>query len=608
VEEKEPIEMDKKRWLYTCSVVVMFVLFALIRFVGLYASPGWEWDEGVYAKVGENLFYHNQLMTKNDILHPDELYIYHPPFHFYLLHGWFTVTSLLHIASPGIESARVLAVVMSLLMLGLLWYFFAVQLKLGAWSLIPLLLLGIDGWLVYTSRVSWIENTMMVLGIAGLVAYQQAIIRERAVHYALAGILVGGATIYKHVGAYFIGAIIVSWCLLQKDHRNHLALLLIVVAIMLGYGSLMAGHYDDTFVRETFGVQWRRTTGVQESRGNPTSVTVYMQALLNQYSIFIGTVSLVAGSIVILVYESARALWRKNIASLKNYSVLVGWVVSSIIFFGTIRLRMPHYFLMLFIPMIGYIGYKIALILRKQMVESSALDKLCWALSLSPKGKAEDVPIRDFRALPDMGVQYAQSTLTQRKVFTPPPFFPAAAREMFTPPPSSIHKVFAPPPFFPAAAREVFTPPPSLPAVVGHKKLFPKSQLLNYFLLVSLVVTIILNFYALNARLFVPHDDALRSSAAYINTHAHKDEIVLTEESIGVLIEQRYCKLYEAGRAPCRFSWVVLYLSTTQGLPKNQCLEKAVLPQYAQKVAVFKGFKEEISVYRMFPGFTCRTS
>ncbi len=53
---------------------------------------------------------------------------------------------------------------------------------------------------------------MMVLAVGGLVVYDQAVRSGRMRSFAVAGALLGGAAVYKHVGIYVLVAVLVHGC------------------------------------------------------------------------------------------------------------------------------------------------------------------------------------------------------------------------------------------------------------------------------------------------------------------------------------------------------------------------------------------------------------
>ena len=149
----------------------VFVLAILMRFPGLASKPGYDWDEPVYANIGASLANGDGLHLKADFGSVTAPYLYHPPFYFWLLSGW------MRVFGTGIGPARFLAATMSIAVLALL--FVLMRRRWGTLALIPLIVLATDGWLVFSNRVSWIENSMLVLAAAAILAYDWALRSHR---------------------------------------------------------------------------------------------------------------------------------------------------------------------------------------------------------------------------------------------------------------------------------------------------------------------------------------------------------------------------------------------------------------------------------------------
>ncbi|MEO7904482.1 MAG: glycosyltransferase family 39 protein, partial [Candidatus Saccharimonadales bacterium] len=262
---------------------------ACLRLGGLASKPGWEWDEGVYANVSKALAETGLIQVKTEYLSQPEPYLYHPPFHFWLESAWFTLVG------SGITQARLLAVVSSLLALLLL----LVLLRniIGAWALGAVALIAIDAWLIFSQRVSWIENTLILVGVIGLCIYQQALLRRSLWLFGIAGVAIGMAVLYKHVGVIFLGAVVINAILTRRHKRGHAIMAAVVAALGVLYVTVMVLQYCATFIAEST-VQLMRSTGKQPSTGALNSLTDIITPLLAQYKIFVATLALAGVSAV----------------------------------------------------------------------------------------------------------------------------------------------------------------------------------------------------------------------------------------------------------------------------------------------------------------------
>jgi 4-amino-4-deoxy-L-arabinose transferase-like glycosyltransferase len=324
---------------------------ALLRLWDIQIKPGFDWDEPVYTAVGANVALHGLVQVKNDITTPTEPYLYHPPFYFLLLGGWFKLFGI------GIGQARILAALLSLAGLAILYRF--LREEIGDWALLVIGLVATDGWMVFSNRISWLESSMMPLGMLGLWAYSRAV-RGNAVRlYLLAGLLLGCTAAFKHVGVYFVLAAALEALLLRRFHRGIAVAAAAVWATGVVYLACMVvifrsgGH--NYFADETL-VQIQRALGAHEARGTISSPAQVANALLGPYRIFVGTlvVSLAAG--LIWLVSTARAIRGRSLAPLGRHPLLYCWFTGAILFLGAIQLKFPHYYQMMLIPMYAYVG------------------------------------------------------------------------------------------------------------------------------------------------------------------------------------------------------------------------------------------------------------
>jgi hypothetical protein len=93
------------------------------------------------------------------------------------------------------------------------------------------------------------------------------------------------------------------------------------------------------------------------------------------------------------------------------------------------------------------------------------------------------------------------------------------------------------------------------------------------------------------------NDNALAAVAAYASAHLPPRAVILTEETIGTIIKQPYCKMFRVQTCPA--SYIITYTSHTQQPPDIPLLHRLIAE--GTKLAVFQGFKEQITVYRV-PG------
>jgi 4-amino-4-deoxy-L-arabinose transferase-like glycosyltransferase len=69
----------------------------------------------------------------------------------------------------------------------------------------------LDGWLLYAQRVSYIENPLLLLVVVSMLLYQRAVERPTWKRYVAAGVMIGFAAVFKYTAAYTLAAIALCW-------------------------------------------------------------------------------------------------------------------------------------------------------------------------------------------------------------------------------------------------------------------------------------------------------------------------------------------------------------------------------------------------------------
>jgi Dolichyl-phosphate-mannose-protein mannosyltransferase len=479
------------------ELAVVFALLgvaALLRLWDLHSRPGTEWDEPVYADVARSFAHGHGIEAKVAWGHVAQPYLFHPPFYFLLLGGWMRL-----IGSDSIGDARTLAALASLVVLLLVYALVRPRWgRLGAAA--ATLVLATDGWLIFTNRIGWIENTMLVLLVGGLLAYDRALRRDSTRLFAAAGLLLASAAAYKHIGVYGLGVVAVHWALVRRRRSGHLvlfaaagALLAVDLAVML-VAFVRDGH---NWFLEDSRVQVERLLGHKASRGSIGSWQDALDALVGPYKLFVGTLAIAGTGGVLVLWRTAAGLVRRDLRRRVADPLLYAWALVAVLFLGALRLKMAHYFVMAEVPLMLYAFAELA----------------AWA----------------------------------------------STRPL-------------------AAARRAVT--------------------------ALLLLALALNAWTFEERFVQRSDDALGATRAYAQTLPH-DATFLTEESIGTIVPQPYCKLYEAGGCVGDVDYIAIYRSQTQRPPSSPTLER--LLRYSQPLVRFDGFKERIAIYRADgPGPICR--
>ena len=247
-----------------------------MRFWNLGAT-GWQYDEIVYHLVATNLLQHGQLTEKTLYGQPYQEFLYQPPWYLHLLAGWFWLTR------PTIYSARILGVIFATGTLAMLWLLVRRMAgsRTATYAMVPLVF---DGWLMYVQRVSYIENLILMVIVAGWLLYQVGLDTGETRWFAAAGAAFGAAACLKYTGVYVIIALALCWLIVRRDHARH-GIALGAAFAVLGLDQLyLIWRYGGAYKAQTL-VQIRRVLGLQKSGGTLTSPTALLHLLFAQYDI-----------------------------------------------------------------------------------------------------------------------------------------------------------------------------------------------------------------------------------------------------------------------------------------------------------------------------------
>jgi 4-amino-4-deoxy-L-arabinose transferase-like glycosyltransferase len=338
------------RKLYAVAFGVVLAVGAAIRFWSLSSRPGWQYDEGVYTGVAANLLEHgtiNEHITYGAAWSPD---LYQPPFYFIVLARWFALTGV------SIYHARIFGVLCALGTLTLLWRLL-IRVhgdRVALYSMIPIV--G-DGWLMYVQRISYMENLLLLLVVAGMLVYQRALDTPSRWRFVVAGLVLGCAAAFKYTGIYVIGAVLLCWLITRRAHRKHLALLGGAAASFCGailYEVLAFDTRGHDWWWQDTRVQVRRVVGVQSSGGTLTSPTAALHLLFAQYDVFAPSF-LIA---LLTLFLALRRLWtcyrERDWRPVSANPLLWSWMASALVIFGFSSLRYPQYFALILVPMYAW--------------------------------------------------------------------------------------------------------------------------------------------------------------------------------------------------------------------------------------------------------------
>jgi putative flippase GtrA/GT2 family glycosyltransferase len=335
-----------------CLVIgVILAAGAVARLAGIGAAPEWQLDEITYSSIAGNLVRHGTLNVPLAFGQQFQPFLYHPPFYPYELAAWFRV------AGQGITQARILGVITLTVAFALLARLLARLHGPGAAAFATALTV-FDGWLLYAGRISYIENSVLVIMIGALCAYRQALVTRRMRDYVLAGILAGAAGAFNYDAAYLLAVLAVHWVMVRRDHRQHAAALgcalLVLGADALVLMRLYTVNGTDWWLHDTL-VQVRRLTGGQASAGTLTGPGQFLVLLTRQYDLFVPSVLAAAAAVALLSWRLYRCARERRLAPLGPELLLPAWCIGAVAVFGPASLHFSQYFVMVLLPLYSYL-------------------------------------------------------------------------------------------------------------------------------------------------------------------------------------------------------------------------------------------------------------
>jgi len=329
------------------AVAAILMMGAFLRFYEIQTRPGYEWDEPIYAAISQRttiVGYPN--LKGEDNTYNTDVYLYHPPFDFYLKGAWFQL-----LGTSDIGAGRILSAIEGMIML-ILAFFCLKEVSGKKVAVIGLIFLATDGWLVYTNRLNLIENGMMPWGILGIWLYVKAAKTQKTQYYLLTGIFLAFAAVYKHTGIPFVLVPLVNLLMIRRDWKNHLLTFQSMIIVVLLYVVAMLVLWQEDFLFCNW-VQIERALGKIGSRGLNYGLSEVADAVVQTYWVFFITVLSIVTVGLTVGYRLFQVVFRGR--QMPN-SVLLSWALVAFTFMVAIALKAPHYLITVLIPAYMFIA------------------------------------------------------------------------------------------------------------------------------------------------------------------------------------------------------------------------------------------------------------
>jgi 4-amino-4-deoxy-L-arabinose transferase-like glycosyltransferase len=342
-------------WLIVGLFALVLAVATVLRLWQLGTSPAWQWDEAVYWRVAVNV-QHGMLSehpVRGSAWTP---FLYQPPFYVLLLAGWFDLfgATIYHARILGVLSIAVTLVVA----FRLLWKLHGP--KVALFAITPV---ALDGWLTYIERVSYIENVLLLLIVSAILLYQRALERPSYARFALAGVALAAAAIFKQTGAYGLIAVLLCWLILRRAHRQHLVLFAAAGVVIAVYIVAMTRMYDlpgrPWFAEQSL-VQLRRVLGLQQSGGTLVSPGALVHLLEAQYRYFVPSVLAGGAALVVALRRLLRCYRARSWVPAQANALLFSWMSAGVVVFGFSSLKFPQYFALILIPAYCFLWTEVA--------------------------------------------------------------------------------------------------------------------------------------------------------------------------------------------------------------------------------------------------------
>jgi 4-amino-4-deoxy-L-arabinose transferase and related glycosyltransferases of PMT family len=332
------------------AIIIVFLTTLSISLRVIAAlHTGTEVDEPIYRFAAVYFLHHGFPAVRPELSEPVIPFLYHPPFALMLLGAWFRLW--------GCETlliGRMLSILCSSLFSVILYLFLARSTRRTI-AISACLLMAIDPWLIFTNQAIYLENSQMLFCALFAWSYWYAIAskdgsaREYIGRYALTGIFLGIAIIWKHIGGFLVISVLAHFLLQRKHLRGHLVLLGIATFIIAAYVIAMHYWFGELYDYATM-VQIKRTLWNRYSPGLNYSPWEALQVIYLRYYIFPITILVLIGGALLTIVRYCQHLFKRRPLTAGNTTVLT-WALGGIIFAAISSLKSPHYMILWLVPL-----------------------------------------------------------------------------------------------------------------------------------------------------------------------------------------------------------------------------------------------------------------
>ena len=332
---------------YMFFLIPILALGLLLRLVDL-GRTALEVDEASNHEVALSIYNTGTPSFKPELGQVAQPYLFHPPFGYDILAGWFKLTS------TSFDSARLLNVFASMIVLLLV---FAILRHYGKGvALLGTLFVALDCWIVLTNRMIYLENMLLIPILIGVWLFIKAGESGKTSSYVLAGFAFGIAIVFKHIGIYLLLATIATWFLVRRDNRGYIWMLTTMTLVVLVYVIVMRANFGQVFLDQEL-TEFYRLIGTSSARGLNYGPIDAIRIIADRYWIFVTTVITLVFGWPLVAVRYLRSLFKRDIPS--EHAVLLSWAVAGFVFAAASQLKSPNYLILWLVPLYMYLAVEI---------------------------------------------------------------------------------------------------------------------------------------------------------------------------------------------------------------------------------------------------------
>ncbi|MGA2910598.1 MAG: glycosyltransferase family 39 protein [Candidatus Microgenomates bacterium] len=347
--------MSSKKSLSVFSMVLILIpIFALAIFFRLYniGKTALEVDEPINFALAKSFVVYGYPSTKPPETAPRQPSLFQPLFGYQLSAAWFKLAGNMTIVDARVQNAAASIVVLFLVFL------FALKKGKGT-ALLAAFFIALDGWIITINRMDYLENFQLILIVLAMWAFWSAVKNgdKQLWRWVLAGLMIGFAFIFKHIGVFLVLVVFANWLLTRKDHKGYLVSLFTMGVVGIVYVAAMYLTYGHLYIEAQM-VEFDRLFGFTAARGLNFGLSTIISTIVERYWIYITTVVALVIGWPLAAFRYIQALIKRSTAPYDT--VVISWTVGAAAFAVASQLKAPHYMILWLVPLFLFLAGEVA--------------------------------------------------------------------------------------------------------------------------------------------------------------------------------------------------------------------------------------------------------